>query len=457
VAVTGGSGTLVSRAYVCTLVTEYGEEGAPSTPVLMSGFANGSWSITIPATSADLRGGTRNITKIRLYRTIVTASGFAQFFLVSEFTATGATQSYTDITDDTVITSKPILPSDTWTPPPNDLEGIVAMHNGIVAGFRDNEIWFSAAYRPHAWPAAHTLVAESKVVGIAVVNQSLVVCTEGYPCTISGANPNTMSMSKLQALEPCIARGSILGTPQGVFYTSPNGLVLVNPGQIDNLTRQAISKDVWKAITGDAANYAGRLGSAYFAHSAGSSRTFDMDAFQNDAFQDQTRGGSQGGFMIDPFTENVGFNYVRADVPISAIKNDLFSGELLTYAGRKVYWMDFSPGVPIKPYKWRSKIFQTPVPVNFKAFKAYFNVPSQRFQLDTPNHALEQTLAPNQYILIRVYADGRHIATRELQEPGELHMLPSGFKAEFWEIEVEARVRFKSIQMGQSVKELSNA
>ena len=44
--------------------------------------------------------------------------------------------------------------------------------------------------------------------------------------------------------------------------------------------------------------------------------------------------------------------------------------------------------------------------------------------------------------------------TRELRETGELMRLPSGFKADFWQIELEAVVSIDSVQMATSVKEL---
>jgi hypothetical protein len=46
------------------------------------------------------------------------------------------------------------------------------------------------------------------------------------------------------------------------------------------------------------------------------------------------------------------------------------------------------------------------------------------------------------------------VSAQEIRVPGELHRLPSGFKASFWQIEIEARVKVKSFQMATSVKEL---
>lgn len=64
------------------------------------------------------------------------------------------------------------------------------------------------------------------------------------------------------------------------------------------------------------------------------------------------------------------------------------------------------------------------------------------------------SLPTNSFGRVRVYADGRLVFTRELVTSGEMMRLPSGFKAQFWQIEVEARVKVYSIQVGTSAKEL---
>ena len=56
--------------------------------------------------------------------------------------------------------------------------------------------------------------------------------------------------------------------------------------------------------------------------------------------------------------------------------------------------------------------------------------------------------------VVKVFADGRLILTKELLKSGEQIRLPSGFKAQFWQIEIEARVKVYSLQMATSAKEL---
>jgi hypothetical protein len=451
----GVSATLVSRAYVATLVSEYGEEGPSSNPFLISGKIDDTFHVTLPAVDPDWLGVTRNIKKIRLYRTIVSAQGTTTYYLVTEVNALITTQLYDDTMTDAVLASKPLLESTAWTEPP-DLDGFIVMPNGIVAGFMDNELWFSEAYRPHAWPAAYSLTLEFKIVGLGIINQTLVVCTEGNPITASGVNPASITTSKLAAFEPCLSKGSIVSTEEGVYYASPNGLILVNAGYAQNITKQYISKDLWTSIANEGKVNAGRLGSAYYAFTGSVPKFVQDGVFQDDFVQTEISIGSAEGFLIDPSNQNVGFTFAKDTMNIKSVKNDALSGEVLVVRDGKVLWLDLRPGYDIEPYVWRSKVFQTPFAKNFAAYKTYL-YGNPDFVFPNPqNYNINQQFDPDtQLAIVRVYADGRLVSAQEVRQSGELHRLPTGFKAQFWEIEFEAKVKIKSFQMATSVKELA--
>lgn len=451
----GSSGTTVSRAYVTTLVSAYGEEGPVSTPFLINGKEDDTFEVTIAAVGANDMGVDRNITKIRLYRTIVSAAGTVTYYFVEEFDAQGTVQVYNDILPDSVISSRPILESAEWVGPP-DLDGLAVMPNGIVAGFKENELYFSEAYRPHAWPAAYALMLEFDIVGLAVVNQTLVVMTVGNPYTASGVNPASITTSMLGDLEPCLSRGSILSTSDGVLYMSPNGLIVVNAGFSENVTMQYITRDKWNEIVNAGRVNAGRLGSSYYAYGVGTPRAFQDDAFQEDIIQLEDLSGFADGFLLDPNNTNVGYIALKTDTDILTVHNDALSGELLVVKGGKVFWLDQRPGFKTEPYIWRSKIFQTSDKRNFAAFKLYFYDPEDFQPTGPANFALDQVFDPDtQLAIVRIYADNRLILAHEVRKSGELHRMPSGYKADFWQIEIEAIVKVKSFQMATSVKELS--
>ena len=451
----GSSTTQVSRAYVATLVSAYGEEGPASTPILINGKVDDTFTVTIGGVNPDNLGVDRNVTKIRLYRTIVSAAGTVTYYRITEVDALSTSQTYDDVTLDAALASRPILESTAWTAPPN-LDGFTVMPNGIVAGYKDNELWFSEAYRPHAWPAAYSLTLEHAIVGLAVIGQTLVVCTKGNPYTASGVNPASISTSKLAAFEPCLWKGSILPTEDGVYFTSPNGLILVNSGYAQNITKQFATRDQWKKVVNSGRVNAARLGGAYYGFGSGVSRFVQDDAFQTDAFQTFNDDGATDGFLIDPSNANMGFTYLKDTVSIKSVLNDMYSGEAIVVKDGYVYLIDQSPDFEMEPYIWRSKVFQTPEFKNFSAYKIYFYpLPGFVFP-NPPNYDINQVFDPNTQIgIVRVFADGQLVHAGEFRVQGELERLPSGYKAEFWQVEIEARVRVKSFQMATSTKELS--
>jgi hypothetical protein len=116
-------------------------------------------------------------------------------------------------------------------------------------------------------------------------------------------------MAKSSALEPCFSRGSILSTPEGVYYASPNGLVLAAGGSVRNITdRTSITKDKWQSLTAISTIRAARLGWAYFAFGSALPGVFQDDTFQADTFAMEDFEGAYSGVLIDPTDGRVGFN-----------------------------------------------------------------------------------------------------------------------------------------------------
>lgn len=454
----GTSTTLVSRSYLVTTVTEYGEEGPASTPlVVASAKADATFTVTLPAVLASDMGVNRNIKKLRLYRTVVGSDGSVDYYRVTEVNALTTTQTYVDAVSDTVLASQLALESVAWSAPPA-LEGMIAMPNGITCGFKGKELWFSEAYRPHAWPASYALYLEYDIVGLGLIGQSLVVCTKGNPYVAAGVNPASVTTSKLASLEPCLTKGSIVSSEEGVYYASANGLMLVNPGRADNITKQYISKDKWTEILNSGRVNGGKIGSAYYAFGAQVQALFQENMVQLDMVQQTQKLGSTQGFMLDPTNQNVGFTYIDAEDSILSVNNDTLSGEMVMVMDEGVWWHNQNPGFVSETFKWQSKVFQAPKKMNFVAFKCYL-YGNPDFDWITPrNNNINQEFNPDEQLLVvRVYADGRLILAHEIRDSGELHKLPSGFKADFWQIEFEGRATVKNFQMATSVKELQLA
>ena len=453
---TGGTGPSETRAYVYTWVSTYGEEGPPSPPTSATGNADGTWNLTVTAPGAAATD--RSLATVRVYRTITGSSGSTTYYYVDEFAIAGT--AYADTEPTVTVTGNGVLNSLYWTEPPSDLEGIVTMPNGMLAGWRANEVWFCEPYRPHAWPAIYTIAVEGAIVGLGVIGQSLIVCTTISPYTVSGVNPASMAVSKIATVEPCLSRGSIVSTPRGVVYASQNGLVVAAPGSAQVITKNLITKNLWL----DRTNYlnattlrAALLGDAYYCWGATADGCFEETAFETTAFLQEDFTGSYSGALIDIGDARVGYTKLDQSAPVENCWQDPWTGEVLTIRDGKIYWLDLDPTRSRQPYMWKSKVFETPNQRNFGAMRIYFSTYSDSPTLNpVPNAALVQSLAADQYGLVRIYCDGVHRYTREIRTPGEIFRLPSGFKATYWQIEIEARVKVFSIELASTPTELGS-
>lgn len=455
-----------ARSYVYTYITEYGEESPPSPATVLTGWSNGTWTISLFTPPPDQMGVTRDITKIRLYRTLTATAGATTYFQVTpvggDLDVTTAT--YADIVTDDKLAANTQLQSQLWSPPPEDLQGILAMPNGMAVGWRANEIWFSEPYRPHAWPASYTLTTEYPIVGLGVSGQSVVACTSGAPYVASGTSPGSMSGLKTQVSEPCHSRGSIWGNTDGVYYTSPNGLILVTPsGAITNTSELWITRERWQQLTPQKNVRCVPLVSSYFA--LGCVRNGDNSVAQK-GFTIELNANDTQSFSIwpQPGGHRLGFNQLSAPNALDVVnlRTDPWSSVVLVMQNHAVYYFDFTDPAPVmQTYKWRSKLFQQKSKKNYAAMRIWFSIPPGTPAQNAVRNTAAFTdpswnaLASGQYGIVRVYAGGVLVTVREIWKNQEMMRIGSGFKHETWQFEFEARVPISNVQIATSVKALA--
>lgn len=452
---------LEPRAYVYTWITEYDEEGPPSPPTIVNGWSNGVWALTLFTPPLDEMGVTRNITKTRIYRTMPSTTGQTTYFFVAEVPI--LTETYSDTIDDPTVALNSILPSVLWTPPPEGMQGLMSMPNGMAVGFKGNELWFCEPYRPHAWPAAYVLTTEFPIVGIGVTGQSVVACTSATPYIASGVNPSSMSLTKALGPEPCVSRGSIVSSDAGVYYCSPNGLIKVDQnGTTGNTTELWITRERWRELTPNKFVRGIPLSSSYFAFATvdGTDHTLAQQGFTIEL------GNDSDSFTIwpQPGGHRIGFNNMSApnDLDIYNVQIDPWTGIGLLIQNGNINYYDFADQTPtIQTYTWRSKLYQQQFKKNFEAMKVYFDVPpgtptqAATRKISATDDASWDTLDANRYGIIRVFADDRLVTVREIRSSGELLRIISGYKNETWQFEIEARVLINNVQVATSVKELA--
>lgn len=265
---------LVSRSYVYTFVSEYGEEGPPSPP---SAVLDVRFDSTVRVTiSTPGHPSARNrIHHVRLYRAVSGSTRAGFFFVAQRAVTTEPDQPISffindTTTEDALDVAPPgglsysatrvlgeLLPSSDWTAPPFGLRGLVQMPNGFLAAFKGNTLYFSEPYLPHAWPDRYRKTTNSNITGIAVFGQTLVVATNGKPYIAQGTDPSSVSLQELDVEAACIAGGTICSIGSGVAFAAHDGLVVIGPGgSAKNVTESLFTKSQWQAMVSASAHKA---------------------------------------------------------------------------------------------------------------------------------------------------------------------------------------------------------
>lgn len=478
--VTPPAGSDVTRSYVYTFVSAFGEEGPPSPPTLATG-TSGTWVISNMSTTVP-DSSNRVITKKNIYRT-VTGEDATSFFFVAQVEI--ADTSYNDAETDLTVASNDVLESDEWVEPPTDLEGFVVMPGGYLVGWVGRRLVFSEPYRPHAWPASYELSTEFPIVGLVVWGNTLVIGTKSQPYFGQGTTPESFTMQKMDAVEPCLSRRGMVATVVGAYYPSINGLVLANSNGVEVITKGVLTKEEW-AVYNPSALYAAQLGLQYIA--------FNSESF---------------GFVYDPTEPTARLVELDRFQDIVGIETDKYSGDVLLLDGTRAWTWDPESSERLY-WRWVSKKYQTPKPLNFGAMRvnadfdsvdvsedvegyygvyntARFNaaVPSLgtlgghvlcgAFPQENPDQVADWTEPENKQplggsglyeigvlslqisgvrVIVYVGKDEREIFD-EIITSDRIYRLPTGFKSDLWKFEMHGNTSLYSIQVAETAKGLA--
>jgi hypothetical protein len=442
----------VTFIYTYTWVTFLGEESEPaplsepvtsdpSKIVLLSGFQ---------AAPTDRLFRYQNI-----YRSQTSVTGETNLFLIGYRLASNAVD-FEDPTNGYYPVLDP-LPSMDYNPPPDGLQGITALPNGIMAGFVGKRLYFSQPYVPHAWPEKYVLTTEYEIVGLGVFGQSVAVLTTGHPYVVSGISPDSMSMERLKVNLACVSARGIVDLGYAVAYPSAEGLVSISSGGAQLMTGGLFTREIWQAL-GPATMIGGHSNGRYIA-------TYTI--------------GGETGLLIVDTTGQQPF-LIRASDTAGAMWNESGTGRLfLLQGGTKVFEWD-SAESPHTEMLWRSKLHVLPGHANFGALlvegvdtmtdaersanRTRWNladlaasvevVGEPPFWLEPEGEGLlDPSPAPTPGFCAVIYADDRpvHVVT-DLNRPARL---PSGFLALSWEVEIRGTMRVTAVSLAGSPAELT--
>jgi hypothetical protein len=466
VSATGGSGTAESRVYLFTYISEFGaieEESAPSPASSVVSVLPGG-TVTVSGLGTAAPAGDYNITKKRIYRAV---SGTTSTIYLKVADVTISTSSYSDTS--TAAQLGGALTSSNYNPPPDDLSGLVAMANGIMAGFRGNEIYFSEPFIPHAWPVEYSLTVEYPIVAIGSFGESLVVATQGNPFVISGSTPAAMSQAKIPLYEPCVSKRSIVSDDTGVMYASPNGIVKISQGFAGIATQTLFTRDEWQKY--DPSSMLGAiLDGAYhiFYSNIYTSEKGSLILDRGEAASALTLTSMHTTAVhVEPTTADM---YIVSDDQVKSWEGDANN---------------------FLPYEWKSKLFVLARPVNFGAAQV-----EAEFENIELGQALENLIAEvaaanqaifssgvdlkstlgsskigeiylggsimahlpggveDRYLQVKIFCNGVLVHTRSVQDRKEFR-LPSGFKGDRWEFQLNGNVPLRHLKIAETGKELA--
>lgn len=445
--IVGGAVPVATRVYTYTFVSAYGEEGPPAAPSAEgTGNDDATWNLdTISAAVPD--ASERNITLKNIYRTVTAASGNADFYFVAQIPIADTT--YADTKTDLEVASLGIvLESTFWFPPEADMEGMTSFPGGVLLGWRDSTVFMTVPYRPHAWNPLYNVSAEFPVVGIGVTGTTAVLATQGKPAAITMTAPENAALQKIEAAEPCLSRGSVVGTPEGVYYASQNGLMFFGTSGFANATQGMITKEEWLA---------------QFAPT-----TLRACRYQTD-YIGLTQPGV--GYVISGADQQQGLIELSDLLGASNIQNDIWSGEVYLIANGQVFKWDDATTTEVA-WRWATKRFFFPYEINIGAIRLgtqqrYYSLLAVKPDADslfvaTPD-AVAGMGAPANTIpalpgwaifVLRVYRDGGLVLVRYVTDADTIR-LPADTKSQDWQFEIWGRYPMAKLEFAETAKELA--
>lgn len=403
--------------YVFTFVTDWGEEGPPSLPtdgveVGVGGIADLALP-TFPTGNYNFGASA----KIRIYRSNAgTGDSFFQFVTEATSGQAGATVQDAALSS----TLEEVLPSATWIGPPNDntalypdgpLQGLVALANGVLAGYSGNTVYLCEPYLPHAWP--HSRAVTANIIGIATTTGGAVVITDEGPYALLGTVPQNMILKRMDSDKGCVSEDSIVDMGDYAIYAAEDGLVAVDTRNVKILTEGYFIKEDWEALnpsTISGFRYEDKYIFNYGGYAAATGYIFDP------------RGGQNA------FTRLTGLRFVRGyNAPSDDRSYFIYRPGDLTYRIG-----EFARGGTLMTPKWESKVFELGKHTSFRVAR----------------------LVSDAYpasVTVRADNTDRYTIVFANNQP---RVIPGGFRAREWQFKFHDFTTLESFAIAESMPEI---
>ena len=390
------------RTYVYTYVSALGEEGPPSDPSSVIEALDGD-TISLTGLVAPPTSG-YDITEIRVYRSNATADA-AEYQFVAEVTLPATT--YSDAVANADLGE--VLSTTSWDPPPTGMKGLVALPNGMMAGFSGKTVHFCEPYFPHAWPAEYDQAVGHDIVALGAFGNSLVVMTEGQPSVATGSHPRNMNLRRVEFNQACSSKKSVAQYGDSVLYASPDGIVAAGINGFSLISKEYFTKKEWQA--------------------------YDPTSMVAEVYDDRyiifyDNGSDQGYIVFNPTDPLIGLS--TGDESATGVYLDIENDDLYITDGTSIFQWDSHASTDLT-YTWKSKKLKAEYPMN-------------------PGAGIVD--ADAYPVTFKLYADETLRATITVNND-EPFRLPGGYLESLFEVEVTGTAVINKIHIAESVYELA--
>lgn len=215
----------VTVAVVATVENAWGEESAPTHPVLLEKGDSQAMTLSVDHVPD---GEQQTIAGVNFYRTYPSTNGSIDYFLINSDPVVLVDGVATLFDDSTEPITATVLRSGEWDGPPPELAHLTYAGNGFFVASAGKDLLACEPYRPHAWPYRMSL--PFAIVGITAVEGGLLVITQGQTYLVGGTHPTQLSQQLLPAEQAGWSDTAVTRVEGAAVYASNDGLVDVFGG-----------------------------------------------------------------------------------------------------------------------------------------------------------------------------------------------------------------------------------
>ena len=402
------------QSYVITMVDGWGRESAASfASNTVTRFETATAIQTVNISWTDTTGDfPLSGRKYRIYRSATSAGEYSYLFLGESLGTTFADKKGTDDLLEPLETAQWFAPPTSQLPelfPQGTLRNVCVAANSFLCGNTGNTVCYSESGVAHAWPPEYYRVLPYEVVALAPIGTDILALTKGYPYLLSGTHPSVVAMMQITDPQACISKQSVVSTKTAVIYASPDGLCVFQNGQVEVITRNILKARQWSDMN---------------------PKTL-KGWYHDGLYYGKT---SSHSFVVNPGGDNRLLTTIDFDVSTAYV--DMETDTL--YMSKGTVLSSWNSGDTEMELSYKSGFTRLPNPTNF----AWASVRASAYPVD---------------ITIHSYRDGGAILANSYHKivtNDQPFIMPSGFSANAWQIEITTKNPVINVILAHSRKEL---